>query len=51
MPTKKKKKKKNGKYMLYYSYDQIFCKIRTLKVLLYRKISYLKLLKYSKVLS
>ena len=45
----KRQKNKLGKYMLYYSYDQIFCKIHALKVLLYWKISYWKLLKYSKV--
>ena len=45
-PTEKQKYKL-GKYMLYYSYGQIFCKIHALKALLYWKISYLKLLKYS----
>ena len=32
---KKRQKNKLRKYMLYYSYDQIFCKIHTLKVLLH----------------
>ena len=32
---RKRQKNKLGKYMLYYSYEHIFCKIHALKVLLY----------------
>ena len=37
------------KYLIEHSYDKIFCKIHTLKVLLYWKFSYLKLLNHSNI--